>query len=369
MKKLLFSIFTLFGLVTFAFSMQFGSIGSTSFGMAGTGVAIKNSAYSQYFNPALIASDSFFKFGVSAEIRGKSQNFIEMLNKDFKNLSKDDAESILKLAENTSFYVDSQNGGYLSFNGPIGAIGVGTTISAFAYSNVNVKNVSKNVPDTTKPSFDVSANFVEYTMLEIPLTYAYEFDTSAGDISVGVTGSFLAFNRTYGEFQLESLNQSMNSMVNLDLKSYDTNYSVNLGLFYQPLEYWGLGLTGKYLTSPKFIIDGQTFQIDPQARFGTALDFGIVTLGMDVDLTKNKFITHDFYNQNITFGMLVDLKFLSLKGGISTDLLHPEDVIFSGGLSLTVFDIGFQAGKKSVPFNSYKIPTYFALNIGAGFSF
>lgn len=367
MKKFLFLFSLIIG--QFCFSLQFGSIGSQAFGMAGTGVAIENSAYSPYFNPALIASSGFFKFGASIDITGKSNNFLEILNKNFKNLTKEQAEALLKMTENTSMYIENRNGVYMSFNGPLGALGVGATLNAFGYANLNLKNNLKSIDSIKNAQFEINSKFVEYMMLEIPITYAYMFDTIAGDISIGVSGSYIGINKNYGYFDLTSINHSVHSMTNIDFKNVESNYGIHLGVFYKPLDYVGFGLSGKYLNSPKFQFNDEILIIDPQVRFGTSLDFDIITLGLDVDLTKNKFITHDFYNQLISVGMLVDLKFLSLKGGVSKDLLHPEDLIFSAGISLTVFDIGVQFGKKSVPVYSYKVPTYFGINIGAGFSF
>lgn len=75
MKKL-FSTFILVSSCTLpAFALEFGTMGSQAFGMAGTGVAVKNSSWGLYYNPALIAADSKFSIALSGSIQAKDKNF------------------------------------------------------------------------------------------------------------------------------------------------------------------------------------------------------------------------------------------------------------------------------------------------------
>ena len=71
----------------------------------------------------------------------------------------------------------------------------------------------------------------------------------------------------------------------------------------------------------------------------------------------------------IGLGTAFDFEWIALRGGIATDLQHTDDMIFSLGLGITFLDIGVQFGKKTSPLNGIQMPDYFALQVGAGFSF
>ncbi|WP_104684944.1 conjugal transfer protein TraF [Helicobacter bizzozeronii] len=58
--------------------LEFGEMGDTSFGMGGAGVALENSSWGLYYNPALLDIDSRTKFGYSFGASAGQENFLEM---------------------------------------------------------------------------------------------------------------------------------------------------------------------------------------------------------------------------------------------------------------------------------------------------
>lgn len=350
-------------------AMQFGQMGSKSFGMAGTGVAV-NSSYSMYYNPALMATGSFISAGLSLDLRGLSNNFLELLSYEFDKLEATDLDKIKSLVKDSYFYTSTRNGLYFTVSSHLGAFGIGAELSGFGSAVTSIKIPSnKDTIKNPNQTVDAKMYFNSYTMLEVPVGYAYEFHTVMGDISIGSSVSLIALSQSNGSFGLDSLTNSMSNVLNIGLDNFKYNWSTNVGILYEPVDWFNIGVVGKYLNSPEFKFVNETVKIDPQARFGAALDFGIFTLATDVDLTKNKWITREFYNQMVSVGTEFDLKFIQLRGGVAFDLLHKDDMIFSAGLGFSFIDIGVQFGKKTVPFDKYKIPSYFALNVGAGFSF
>lgn len=70
-----------------SYGLEFGSMGNTSAGIGGAGVAVKDSAWGLYYNPALLGADRRAKFGYSFGLTMKEQNLLQMLNIDTENLS------------------------------------------------------------------------------------------------------------------------------------------------------------------------------------------------------------------------------------------------------------------------------------------
>lgn len=68
------------------YGLEFGSMGQVSMGMGGAGVALKDSAWGLYYNPALLGADRRGKFGYSFGVQIKEQNLLELASIDVDNL-------------------------------------------------------------------------------------------------------------------------------------------------------------------------------------------------------------------------------------------------------------------------------------------
>ncbi|BDB66930.1 hypothetical protein Hc94105_1132 [Helicobacter cinaedi] len=71
-----------------SFGLEFGSMGQVSAGMGGAGVAVRDSAWGLYYNPALLGSDRRTKMGYSFGIQFKEQNLLQLATIDVANLEK-----------------------------------------------------------------------------------------------------------------------------------------------------------------------------------------------------------------------------------------------------------------------------------------
>lgn len=71
-----------------SFGLEFGSQGQVSAGMGGAGVAVRDSAWGLYYNPALLGSDRRTKMGYSFGIQFKEQNLLQLATIDTANLEK-----------------------------------------------------------------------------------------------------------------------------------------------------------------------------------------------------------------------------------------------------------------------------------------
>lgn len=68
------------------FGLEFGSMGQVSAGMGGAGVAVRDSAWGLYYNPALLGSDRRTKMGYSFGVQFKEQNLLQLATIDVDNL-------------------------------------------------------------------------------------------------------------------------------------------------------------------------------------------------------------------------------------------------------------------------------------------
>lgn len=399
MKKL-FSTFILVSSCTLpAFALEFGTMGSQAFGMAGTGVAVKNSSWGLYYNPALIAADSKFSIALSGSIQAKDKNFWNIIEQGLSIKKEEVAKDPTRLNNLADYLQDNhlafgtQDG--LVFQLPdfgIGALAVGGFLKASAQgsatTNVDLKaftNAAQQAQGGNLPAAvgqaqhaanqiqdaQISAQISSFTLLEIPVAYAYEFETVAGNLSVGVAAKYMNLAGTHETLKLDGstgFGNSLSNLLKVDFSQNASGFGIDAGVLYD-LDFISLGIVGKNLNSPQFKTQTQTITIDPQARAGVALNLGFWSLALDADLTQNTVLGSDLKNQMISLGTSLDFKFLSLRAGVATDLQHREDLIFALGLGLTFFDVGVQFGKKTSPLHGYQIPDYFALQVGAGFSF
>ena len=70
-----------------SFALEFGSMGQVSAGIGGAGVALKDSAWGLYYNPALLGADRRAKVGCSFGAQIKEQNLAQVATIDVDNLN------------------------------------------------------------------------------------------------------------------------------------------------------------------------------------------------------------------------------------------------------------------------------------------
>ncbi len=78
-------------------ALEFGEMGNTSFGMGGAGVALENSAWGLYYNPALLDMDARTKLGYSFGMGISEKNILPLASTALENmnLSNLDISSLL----------------------------------------------------------------------------------------------------------------------------------------------------------------------------------------------------------------------------------------------------------------------------------
>lgn len=85
MKKVLYVLATC---VASMHALEFGTMGNVSASMGGAGVALKNSAFGLYYNPALLSASPKVKFGYSVGVNIQEKNIAQLATIDIANMQK-----------------------------------------------------------------------------------------------------------------------------------------------------------------------------------------------------------------------------------------------------------------------------------------
>ncbi|WP_394964643.1 conjugal transfer protein TraF [uncultured Helicobacter sp.] len=85
MKKFLYVLATC---ATSMYALEFGTMGNVSASMGGAGVALKNSAFGLYYNPALLSASPKVKFGYSVGVNIQEKNIAQLATIDLANMQK-----------------------------------------------------------------------------------------------------------------------------------------------------------------------------------------------------------------------------------------------------------------------------------------
>lgn len=85
MKKILYVLATC---VASMHALEFGTMGNVSASMGGAGVALKNSAFGLYYNPALLSASPKVKFGYSVGVSIQEKNIAQLATIDIANMQQ-----------------------------------------------------------------------------------------------------------------------------------------------------------------------------------------------------------------------------------------------------------------------------------------
>ncbi|MGX2972221.1 conjugal transfer protein TraF [Helicobacter sp. T3_23-1059] len=358
---------------TQAFGLEFGTMGNVSAGMGGAGVAVKNSPFALYYNPALLSAETKrvrFGYSLGLEVREKnldkivdinlaglnSSNLTSTTGADFKSIQHN-LETLKSALSQNAFNLISQNGVTFQFapallRGSIGTFGVGYFASFYGgssikadtnrmelilkYSNGGQEAYCKvdfngGCTPSDKATYDSSSlqNSLEqgdahsivaqgFLLNEIPIGYAYTFYTKYVNINLGVSGRLISASLNKQTTFLSSTTNLGNEAKNFANKgNFETkaNFAIDAGAMLEidlpDFRYLTFGFVAKNINSPKFTYsNGGEVQIKPQFRLGAAYNQKNLVLAIDADLNQNEIISHS--NQK-PFSQMVG-------GGIKIDL-------------------------------------------------
>lgn len=372
------------GLSGFLNALGFAPMGNVSTSLGGSGVALRNSAWGLYYNPALLSSDPRSKFSFSGGFYLSQSNLNELLELGY-GAKLNEVESVLanlgdsKVSVETQLGVVAQIGGFIRqeiramedeygrlvsevIDHQMSAFAIG----AFASSLTNITFSSAGGTQYQASSFGIA-------LLEVPVGYAYRLETDFGDFNFGAAMKYMR-----AVFNGSSYTGSARADLKIEIPDFmrmtpSQNFGLDLGFLYSIYDVH-LGLSAKNINLPSFLINGKRITLDPQLRLGVSYEFlqnYVVT--MDIDL-----LSYDSYNavtpksQYFGLGIMGDYSWIDFRVGLSMDMLGADGLKISAGLNaFGIIDIVGEMGTNFAKKNgsSLAMPTNFGLKIGSTFTF
>lgn len=358
---------------TYCFGLEFGTMGNVSAGMGGAGVAVKNSPFALYYNPALLSAETKrVRFGYSLGIEVREKNLDKIVDINLGGLSNSSAETSttsagfktiqgnlekLKSAlSQNAFNLISQNGITFQFapallRGSIGTFGVGYFASFYGGSSIKADpnrmelilkysgaqgdayckvDSSGGCSASDKQTYENSS--LQYSLEqgdahsivaqgfllnEIPIGYAYTFYTKYVNINLGISGRLLSGSLNKSTAYLSKTTNLGNEAKNFANKgNFDTkaNFAIDTGAMLEidlpDFRYLTFGFVAKNINSPRFRYSNGEVDIKPQFRLGLAYNQQNLVLALDADLNQNEMMSQS--NQKPYSQMI--------GGGIKIDL-------------------------------------------------
>lgn len=366
------------------YSLGFAPMGNVSTSMGGVGVALRNSAWGLYYNPALLASDPRSKFSFSGGLYVTRANLNEVLEITTKTDYAEVAQILSNLKDAKAgiegqLGVVTQFGGFVKKSAQTQEDEYGRMISvikeeqssafaigAFASSIVDISFSSAGGAGYKASSFGI-------VLMEVPLGYAYKLGTEFGDFNFGAAMKYLRVVFDHSSYRGNAYNGVELQMPNFLSMSPSQNFGIDLGFLYSYADFH-IGLTAKNINCPTFKNNKQKIQLDPQLRLGMSYEFAQnYVVAMDIDL-----LPYDSYSliapksQYFGLGIMGDYTKFDFRFGLSMDMLGKDGLKISTGFNaFGILDIVGEIGTNFVKFNGNKLatPTNFGFKIGSTFTF
>lgn len=366
------------------YSLGFAPMGNVSTSLGGAGVALRNSAWGLYYNPALLSSDPRSKFSFSGGLYVTRTNLNEILELNPQTDYTQVQEILSNLKDSkagieTQLGVVAQIGGFVKTSVQTQEDEYGRLISvskeeqssvfaigAFASSIVDISISGGSGSNYKASSFGI-------VLMEIPVGYAYKLGTEFGDFNFGVAMKYLRAVFDHSSYGENAYNGIKIRMPNFLTMSPSQNFGIDLGFLYSYADFH-IGVTAKNINCPTFKGSGEKIQLDPQLRLGMSYEFAEhYVVAMDIDL-----LPYDSYSvaapksQYFGIGIMGDYTKFDFRFGISADMLGKDGAKISAGFNaFGILDIVGEMGTNFAKFKGSKLatPTNFGFKIGSTFTF
>lgn len=378
------SFFSFLACGVMGYSLGFAPMGNVSTSMGGAGVALRNSAWGLYYNPALLSSDPRSKFSFSGGLYLTRTNLNEILELNPQTDYTQVQEILSNLKDSkagieTQLGVVAQIGGFVKTSvqtqedeyGRLISVSKEEQSSAFAIGAFASSIVDISISGGSGSNYKASSFGI--VLMEIPVGYAYKLGTEFGDFNFGVAMKYLRAVFDHSSYGGNAYNGIEVSMPNFLTMSPSQNFGIDLGFLYSYADFH-IGVTAKNINCPTFKGSGEKIQLDPQLRLGMSYEFAEhYVVAMDLDL-----LPYDSYSvaapksQYFGIGIMGDYTKFDFRFGISADMLGKDGAKISAGFNaFGILDIVGEMGTNFAKFKGSKLatPTNFGFKIGSTFTF
>lgn len=207
---------------------------------------------------------------------------------------------------------------------------------------------------------------------EVPVAYGHTIALPIGDLHLGATLKYIFATSMDNsqKFDFENLKIDFGNISN-NLR-YTHTFGLDLGALYT-MKWLGVGLVAKNLNAPQINTANGKYRILPQVRAGFSAEVWKLTFLLDMDLTPNKTLEPNKFNQMVGGGVILDLNWVDFRFGVMGDMhKNPYGPIFTMGMNIVHFlDFSLQTSAKLVDLGQYtngvRMPNYFKLSLGGRF--
>lgn len=207
---------------------------------------------------------------------------------------------------------------------------------------------------------------------EIPVAYGHTIALPIGDLHLGATLKYIFATSMDNsqKFDFENLKIDFGNISN-NLR-YTHTFGIDLGALWT-MKWLGVGLVAKNLNAPQINTANGKYRILPQVRTGFSAEVWKLTFLLDMDLTPNKTLEPNKFNQMVGGGVILDLNWVDFRFGVMGDMhKNPYGPIFTMGMNIVHFlDFSLQTSAKLVDLGQYtngvRMPNYFKLSLGGRF--
>ncbi len=207
---------------------------------------------------------------------------------------------------------------------------------------------------------------------EVPVAYGHTIALPIGDLHLGATLKYIFATSMDNsqKFDFENLKIDFGNISN-NLR-YTHTFGIDLGMLWT-MKWLGVGLVAKNLNAPQINTANGKYRILPQVRAGFSAEVWKLTFLLDMDLTPNKTLEPNKFNQMVGGGVILDLNWVDFRFGVMGDMhKNPYGPIFTMGMNIVHFlDFSLQTSAKLVDLGQYtngvRMPNYFKLNLGGRF--
>jgi hypothetical protein len=209
------------------------------------------------------------------------------------------------------------------------------------------------------------------SIIEIPLTYANNFEALGSVINWGISAKYMAGSTT--STKIKFTEDDYDPVDELDKNTKDTStFGVDAGIIIQPKDSgFKLAIAGKNLNTPEFdVVDGSTYELEPKITAGVAYSAtDMIDLTIDYDFTE---LTDELTNQKYQYvGGGINfhpLTWFSLRAGAKKNLSDDYNgMIYTTGVSFGLkwlqLDAAVQVSENSGDYDGNEIPRYVKANI------
>lgn len=207
---------------------------------------------------------------------------------------------------------------------------------------------------------------------EIPVAYGHTIALPIGDLHLGATLKYIFATSMDNsqKFDFENLKIDFGNIS--DNLRYTHTFGIDLGMLWT-MKWLGVGLVAKNLNAPQINTANGKYRILPQVRAGFSAEVWKLTFLLDMDLTPNKTLEPNKFNQMVGGGVILDLNWVDFRFGVMGDMhKNPYGPIFTMGMNIVHFlDFSLQTSAKLVDLGQYtngvRMPNYFKLSLGGRF--